>query len=85
MGPSPHRARADGEEKQELVCLSGASGSKQGCGISGCGVYSQMTVWREWVTFSSLGVYWSLIESLLVYILQDLVLSGLSVFPGQGP
>lgn len=59
----------------------------QGWSISGCSVYSQMegSACRELVTFSSLAVLWSLIESLLVYILQDLVLSGLSVFPGQGP
>lgn len=86
MGPSPPRARADGEEKQELVCLSGASGSntrREYFWLSRS--LTDDCACRESVTFFSLGVYWSLIESLLVYIPKDLVLSGLSVFPGQGP
>lgn len=58
----------------------------QGWSISGRRVYSHTTAWRELeVTFSALAVYWSLVESLLVYVLQDLVWSELSVFPGQGP
>lgn len=75
------------KENKGLLASLGHPAPAQGCSIYFWleRLLTDDCACRESVTFSSLGVYWSLIESLLVYILQDLVLSGLSVFPGQGP